>query len=420
MKSYSDSEIYEAIKKIHHGVHLPDDMIDLCMRSGEKAIAVALARGVRWKEAESYIIDHVLNSRDWDLTRKFIFYCTNLIKGRWYEFEDAVESNPKLIESRFSIVNQYSINVLKHRWHKIETHIKSPNLIRDYALYVIGDRWLEKEVEILKNLDIGIHYCGSLIGSRWKELEDSILSIKETNKRDSLIIKYASLFSSFGSWPEAESVLEDPYSILQYTIRIRHCNRWPEKEHTLAKDPRCALIYAQEVIKGPFKEAENAILNSSWYFEYFSFATSSSRKLASQLSSQFPLDITVGEVLKIINDGRNADFEKKLLDSTHNQTKAVWYATNVLRGRWPEMEEKIRKSAKCAVLYARDVIKGRWEQAEKYISKNTKYLSQYAIEVIKGKLPDVLHNKMITAAMINSKDKHAKSYFEMLENSNAN
>ena len=55
-----------------------------------------------------------------------------------------------------------------------------------------------------------------------------------------------------------------------------------------------------------------------------------------------------------------------------------------------------------------------------YISKKDNYLAQYGIEVIKGKLPDVLHNRMIAAAMRNSKDRSVKSYFEMLEGLDAN
>lgn len=409
---YTNEQIFEAIKKLRQGIPMSDDMLEYCRNDAEKAIQVALSQGARWVEAEPNIINHAMSSTtEWTFLRNLIAYCQNLVKGRWTELEDAFKSSPHII-SGHPFIREYCNTVLKSRWYAIEKHINSPRYIKDYAYHVIDARWPEREEEILKNLDVAYEYCLYVIQERWKEFEDAVIETDFRNK-ESIIVNYA---SRFGRWIEAEPHIKSPEYIIRYSTDVIG-GRWKDKEPLLVKSPGHALFYAQEVIKGPFPEAEKSLLESSWYFDYFTFATRSSRMLATQLASQFPQDMTIGEVLKLIDDGRNPEFEKKLLSSKYNQGKAVWYAVNVLKNRWPEMEEKIKKSAKWAVSYARDVIKGRWLEAEKYISKNDRYTSQYGVEVIKGKLPDVLHNRMLAAALKNSKNKDVKRYFDMLEQS---
>jgi len=41
-----------------------------------------------------------------------------------------------------------------------------------------------------------------------------------------------------------------------------------------------------------------------------------------------------------------------------------WYARDVIKDRWPEAEEYIKKDPKHAYWYARDIIKNRWHEAE--------------------------------------------------------
>jgi len=410
---FSDKDVYEAINNLKKGISMPDEMVDYCKRDPDKALQLALARGVRWVEVEPSLIDYALSSNNYSFARQLVEYC-KIVGGRWSELEDAIKANPNL--PLFNLIIMYCNTIIRGRWHDVEKQINEPSQILIYSSQVIRGRWHEKEPEILKNLNIALSYCWNVhswTGGLWTEFEDHLLTSQQKDK-ENIILQYASVR---GRWDAAEKLIVTPSVIVSYAIDVIN-GRWREKESLIAKDPYAAVLYAKEVIKGPFPEAEKNILGSPWYFEYFTFATSASRLLASQLSSQFPSDMTVGEVLKIIDNGRNADFEKKLLSSTHNQSKAVWYAINVLKGRWPEMEEKIKKSPKWAVAYARDVLKSRWEEAEKYISKRDKYLSQYALEVIKGKLPDVLHNRMIAAAMRNSKDHDIKSYFEMLEKQN--
>jgi hypothetical protein len=411
---FNDQDVFEAIANLRKGVPMPDSMLEYCERDPAKAIMVALNRGARWLEVEQSIIDYALNFSDWGFSRSIVAYCTNLMGGRWSELEDSIKSQTQIFlhhdRAHFGLIVSYCNEVIKGRWVAIEQNIKDPRQITEYAYHVIKGRWQEKEPEVLKDVNSAQEYCNLVVRERWEEFEKKLLDTSSQSR----IVQYSTMY---GRFHEAEIYITEPEHIINYAISVIG-GRWKEKESIIAKSPRHAFFYAQEVIKGPFPEAEKLLLDSPWYFDYFTFATKAFRSLASQLSSQFPPDMTVGELLKIIDDGRNLDFEKKLLSSTHNQSKAVWYAVNVLKGRWPEMEQKIKKSAKSSVEYARDVIKGRWEEAESCISKNEKYLSVYGVEVIKGKLPDVLHNKMITAAMRNSKDRNIKRYFEMLENAN--
>ena len=67
---------------------------------------------------------------------------------------------------------------------------------------------------------------------------------------------------------------------------------------------------------------------------------------------------------------------------------AYWYAEDVIKGRWPEAEKVILKSAEWSYCYAKNVIKGRWPEAEKMVSKSTKWSYRYALYVIKGRWPE--------------------------------
>ena len=62
---------------------------------------------------------------------------------------------------------------------------------------------------------------------------------------------------------------------------------------------------------------------------------------------------------------------------------AYYYTGYMIKGRWPEAEDVIKKDTCYAYLYALNVIKGRWPEAEEYIKKDPYYAYGYAYEVIK-------------------------------------
>ena len=103
-------------------------------------------------------------------------------------------------------------------------------------------------------------------------------------------------------------------------------------ESQYLKDPKLALQYAKEVIRGRWPEGEDAIAT--------------------------------------------------------DPVSASQYAREVIKGRWPEAEAVIAKDPKSAVWYAREVIKGRWPKAEATIAKDPWTAAQYAEYVIKGRWPE--------------------------------
>jgi len=116
---------------------------------------------------------------------------------------------------------------------------------------------------------------------------------------------------------------------------------------------------------------------------------------------------------------------------------SYFYARNVIKGRWKLGEAAISEDAIHSYFYARDIIKRRFVLGEAAISESPWYIHAqwwyaydvikgnwtpelammcpywlyiYAKDVIKGRLPTVMHNKMISFGIIDSKNKYVKKY----------
>ena len=79
---------------------------------------------------------------------------------------------------------------------------------------------------------------------------------------------------------------------------------------------------------------------------------------------------------------------KEALENVHSLTlykSLVWYAENVIEGRWLEAEEFIMKCPHTIFDYARNVIKGRWPEAEETIMGDSFYSWLYTEDVINGR-----------------------------------
>lgn len=74
----------------------------------------------------------------------------------------------------------------------------------------------------------------------------------------------------------------------------------------------------------------------------------------------------------------------------------VFYARNVIKGRWPEHEDLVLKNAEAAFVYARTCIKDRWPEAEDVIRKATKepwYWTHYKRLFKRGPAKDLWEKK---------------------------
>jgi len=119
------------------------------------------------------------------------------------------------------------------------------------------------------------------------------------------------------------------------------------------KYPMDAIIYARDVIKGRWIEAEDVIKTDPYYsYDY------------------------AREIIK----GRWIEGEDTIKTDPY---RAYEYACYVIKGRWLEAEDIIKTDAQASYQYARDVIKGRWEEAEDIIKTDPLFWKLYQEEFIK-------------------------------------
>lgn len=111
---------------------------------------------------------------------------------------------------------------------------------------------------------------------------------------------------------------------------------------------------------------------------------------------------------KVLN-GRFPEYEKRIVKDPN----ASFQYCRTIRRRFPEAEPRIAKStARLAINYAALVIGGRFEIAEAKIAKKPKWILEYCEKALKGKVPDELHNAMTLHSFENPEDKSVKKYFQ--------
>lgn len=87
---------------------------------------------------------------------------------------------------------------------------------------------------------------------------------------------------------------------------------------------------------------------------------------------------------------------------------AIWYAQHVLKERWPAAESSIMSSPHHAINYALNVIKGRWPEAEKSIKGHPHDAKKYQKEVLRGaEWPDDVDTSRHTGGKKEGTDKKA-------------
>ena len=197
-----------------------------------------------------------------------------------------------------------------------------------------------------------------------------------------------------GRWPEGEPViLKSAARAVQYASRIIG-GRWPEAEPIIAKDPDAASSYAIHIIKGRWPEAEPAIATDAE--EAYAYIRQILKRRWPEAEPVIMKDVSPHEtdetawsvaVTYAVDyvKGRWLEAEPYIMKDTES---AVHYARAVIKGRWPEAEPYIMRDPKTVYTYARDVIKGRWPEAEPYIMKDAYFAYLYASRVIKGRWPE--------------------------------
>lgn len=131
-----------------------------------------------------------------------------------------------------------------------------------------------------------------------------------------------------GRWPEAETaIIKDPDTAFAYVEQIIQV-RWPEAEHLFVNDASLAFPYASRVIQGRWPEAELVILRSPQYSEAYT------KKFLSK-----------------------DDWEQYRDQASKDPMMAVLYATNTGPRRIPELERLILTDAKAIAEYGAKVLR---------------------------------------------------------------
>lgn len=63
----------------------------------------------------------------------------------------------------------------------------------------------------------------------------------------------------------------------------------------------------------------------------------------------------------------------------------LWYAKNVVQGRWAEVEPIILSNPRWTCDYAMSIIERRWPEGEPIIATNPEWAFYYALDVVKGR-----------------------------------
>lgn len=101
----------------------------------------------------------------------------------------------------------------------------------------------------------------------------------------------------------------------------------------------------------------------------------------------------------------------KLLSPEYYDALKICFKT---KERNLELELVAKNNSRDAYRYARDIIQGRWIEAEDTIAASPYYAHLYATNVIRGKLPELMHNQMIAHGINNPNNHYVKCYMEFI------
>jgi hypothetical protein len=242
-------------------------------------------------------------------------YAKNVLHERWLEAEPFI-----LTDTRAAY--DYASATIKGRWVEAEPIIMTdPSLSYSYAMYVIKGRWVEAEPIIMTDPQAAVSYAQGVLKRRWKEAEPIIMTSTGSG-RISPMIQYVR-FVIGGRWKEAEPIIKQyPFSAYYYAVAF---GRWRSAEPTIMKEPMAAALYAKDVIKGRWIEAEDSIFSDA------------------EASINY---------LRFLNTPSTKAEEVIIKDPYY----AYEYARDVLKQRWLEAEPMIMSNPDTAESYTRFVI----------------------------------------------------------------
>lgn len=292
-------------------------------------------------------------------------------KEKLEEFEDSIKGNLTLCKSYFEIKGDRFLKGEPTILQDLKTAIS-------YYTYYFkdGEEWKEAEDVFSKDSYASLKYAkhtkkpfpkgedaiskkgidsveyARFFKIRFKKCEETLLKDKYVGN----IIEYLKLLIDIGeTWEEGKKELLST-SLGAYT----YCNilnkRDPEAERVILNDNRnihMILNYTRDVIKGRWPDGEKKILS-------FFIKNHKQNNEEDDYDVLFDYAKGVGERIPI--------FEPYLVKSV----RAMNYAIDIIKGRWPELEKRIRKFNSDNILEYVRFTGHTWEEAEKILlARNT-------------------------------------------------
>jgi hypothetical protein len=289
-----------------------------------------------------------------------------------------LKGEPTILQDLNIAINYY-INYFKdgEEWKEAEDLFSKDS----YASFTYAEKtkklFPKGEDAISKNEKYSIKYA-KIFKIRFKKCEELLLK----NKYVVNIIEYLKILKDIGEdWNEGkEELLSSSLGAYEYCKEILEGRDSRAEEIILDfinKDPYYSYLYVRDVIKGRWPKAEKKILNI--------FIKNHKKN-----NEENDYDILFNYI-KEVNE-RVLIFEPYLIKSV----RAMNYAINTIKDRWPELEQRIKKFNYDEVLEYVRFTGYTWKEAEEIImskDQEGKFINSTKVE---SYIRDVINNKNIS------------------------
>jgi hypothetical protein len=170
-------------------------------------------------------------------------------------------------------------------------------------------------------------------------------------------------------------IINDPRTTYDFVIFYNKGNYEKSWESIVFNSPQYACLWAKDILKTRWKEAEPVISQSPWYSYIYAHDVLKDRFLLGEKSILTDPLIAYSYAYSVIKNR----WEEAEPIIAKNPQSAFYYAHQVLNDRFVEGEEAIAQDADNAFFYARDILKSRFKIAEEKIIQNKRILKEYLV-----------------------------------------
>lgn len=163
-------------------------------------------------------------------------HAEKVIQGRWCQAELTIMTDPLA-------AYEYARSIIRGRWPAAEPFIMKgpPSISRRYASDILKRRWPEAEPKILTDLWAAYQYAEFVIGGRWPELESLITANHYCKDGDGMV----EIFDKSTGWRASPS----KPAIAGIYARDVIKGRWPEAEELIMSDEKSCFSYRRDCLR---------------------------------------------------------------------------------------------------------------------------------------------------------------------------